>query len=360
MSQVYRTERFPLVGLLRATCVGRVYHLGDDGHQHLDSTDPRDKIFGLLGLAEDKEELEALDIFPDYRRSKEEVYMATMAALLQQGHVSILSLCHIHEMPSDLPSWAPDWSMPMSETLQDVKPDHITLYPEFNAAGSKLHCQVIISKKAGRPDGISILAMTYDEILQVGAIPRISATGTCMLPEHWLYEILRLSYVGKKVYQNFKSRLQAVVRASHAATGNGANAMLERVDLYSDALPILKNGIHTIRRNDMKLGLQKFFASTDAETNRALTSGNPSRLVHEFMRITPRRSPFVTVKGHLGLTSHTARKGDVVAVIAGAQLPSILRPRDSGKHELVGEAYVDGIMDGEAVNAGTWEHIVLS
>jgi hypothetical protein len=360
MSQVYRTERFSLVGLLRATCVGSVYHLQQDGYQHLDSTDPRDKIFALLGLAEDQKELEALGVVPDYRRSKEQIYMATMTALLQQGHVSMLSFCRLSERPGDLPSWAPDWSVPMVETLQDVKPDHITLYPEFNAAGLTRQCQVIVSKKTQGPNEIAILAILYDEIFQVGDVPRIPATGTCMLPEHWLYEILRLTYVGRNIYKNFKSRLQAVVRTSHAATGMGSAAMLERVDRYSDALPILKSEIHVIRRKDMKLGLQKFFASKEAKADLELTCGDPSRLVHEFMRITPKRIPFVTVKGYIGLASHCARNGDVVSVISGAQIPFILRPCDGGKYRIVSEAYVDGIMDGEAVDNAVWNYIELA
>jgi hypothetical protein len=167
MSGVYQTGKFPLVALLRATCVGSVHHRQQEGYQHLESTNPRDKIFALLGLAGDQEELEALGVFPDYRKSKEEVYMATMAALLQQNHISMLLVCCASGIRSDLPSWVPDWSIPTSETLQDVNPDHLTLYPAFSASGLERQCQVIVCKKDQEPIGISLRATIYDEVLQV-------------------------------------------------------------------------------------------------------------------------------------------------------------------------------------------------
>jgi hypothetical protein len=359
MPRVYRIERFPLVALLRATCVGSVHHLQQEGYQHLESTNPRDKIFALLGLAVDQEELEALGVFPDYRKSKEEVYTATMAALLQQNHISMLSFCRASEIPSALPSWVPDWSVPNSETLQDVKPDHLTLYPEFRASGLERQRQVIVSKKDQGPVRISLRASIYDEVLQVGYITRVPVTGTCLLPVDWLYEILRLTYVAGDIYADFNERLHAVVRTSHAANGYGEDASLERVDRYFDALPFLKCEIDVAPRQDMKRDLKRFFASKRGGDGLELTQGDPSRIQHDFMRITPGRSPFVTMKGHLGLTSQCVHQGDVIAVVGGAQVPFILRRCDSGQYKIVSEAYVDGIMDGEAAASSKWEHIEL-
>jgi hypothetical protein len=359
MSRVYRMKKFPLVALLRATCVGSVKHLQQDGYQHLESTNPRDKIFALLSLAEDQEDLETLGVFPDYRKSKEEVYIAAMTALLQQTHVSILSLCRTAGKPSALPSWVPDFSVPMPDTLQDVKPDHLTLYPEFSASGLKRRCQIIISRKDQEPVEISILASIYDEVFQVGNVPRVPVTGTCIHPFHWLYEILRLTYVASNIYADYSERLRAVIRSSHAAIGYGEDASLERVDRYFDALPILKSGIRAVVRYDVKCGLQHFFSNKEEEDVTYLASGDPSRIFQDFMRITPGRSPFVTIKGHLGLTSHCVRQGDLVAVISGAQVPFIIRRCNGRKYRIISEAYIDGIMNGEAIESSTWEYVEL-
>jgi hypothetical protein len=360
MSRVYRMEKFPLVALLRATCVGSVKHLQQDGYQHLESTNPRDKIFALLSLAEDQEELETLGVFPDYQKSKEEVYIEAMTALLQQNHVSVLSFCRTSGKPSALPSWVPDWSVPMPDTLQDVKPDHLTLYPEFSACGLKRRCQIITSRKDQKPVEISILASIYDEVFQVGNIPRMPVTGTCIDPVHWLYEILRLTYVARDIYADYSDRLRAVIRSSHAAIGYGEDASLERVDRYLDALPILRSGTCAVVRHDIRCNLQHFFSCKTDEDTFYLASADPSRVFHDFMRITPGRSPFVTKKGHLGLTSHCVRQGDLVAVFSGAQVPFIIRRCNGGKYEIVSEAYIDGIMNGEAIESSIWEYIKLA
>ena len=59
------------------------------------------------------------------------------------------------------------------------------------------------------------------------------------------------------------------------------------------------------------------------------------------------RRPFVTEKGYLGLGPMAVNEGDKVGIFAGLQVPFLLRPYGS-MYQLVGEAYVDGVTDGEA------------
>lgn len=67
------------------------------------------------------------------------------------------------------------------------------------------------------------------------------------------------------------------------------------------------------------------------------------------------RRLFYTSKGYLGLGPALLQAGDIVSVLAGGTIPFVLR-RDSRsspskrRFQLVGEAYVHGIMYGEAVN----------
>lgn len=61
-----------------------------------------------------------------------------------------------------------------------------------------------------------------------------------------------------------------------------------------------------------------------------------------------RRRLILTQKKYLGLAPEHVAPGDVVTILMGAQLPIILRRVDS-HYILIGEAYVHGIMDGEAV-----------
>ncbi len=68
------------------------------------------------------------------------------------------------------------------------------------------------------------------------------------------------------------------------------------------------------------------------------------------------KRPFLATEGHVGMGPQDMRPGDKVVVFAGAHIPHVIRDDidngiDNGidKHwKYVGEAYCDGIMDGEA------------
>ncbi|PMD37306.1 hypothetical protein L207DRAFT_492715 [Hyaloscypha variabilis F] len=61
------------------------------------------------------------------------------------------------------------------------------------------------------------------------------------------------------------------------------------------------------------------------------------------------RRLLVTDKGYIGVVDHKAQKGDIIVVLYGSSVPLILRPRNEGGFILIGEAYVHGIMQGEAM-----------
>jgi hypothetical protein len=60
------------------------------------------------------------------------------------------------------------------------------------------------------------------------------------------------------------------------------------------------------------------------------------------------RKVFCTKQGVLGLGPALLGEGDLCCVMFGAQVPFILR-RVGEKYKLVGEAYVHGVMKGEAM-----------
>ena len=58
--------------------------------------------------------------------------------------------------------------------------------------------------------------------------------------------------------------------------------------------------------------------------------------------------------GGLGLAPHLAKKRDLVCILFGCSVPILLRPlQEPETHEryfaIVGECYIHGIMEGEAV-----------
>jgi hypothetical protein len=61
------------------------------------------------------------------------------------------------------------------------------------------------------------------------------------------------------------------------------------------------------------------------------------------------RSLYLTKDGVPGLGPLAAKKGDIVTVLLGSRSAMILRPTQEGNYKLVGEAYCDGFMHGEAL-----------
>jgi hypothetical protein len=55
-----------------------------------------------------------------------------------------------------------------------------------------------------------------------------------------------------------------------------------------------------------------------------------------------------TGAGYVGLGGNACKAGDVICVICGCSTPIILRGKENA-FQLVGEAYIHGIMNGEAL-----------
>lgn len=92
--------------------------------QDLKSTDPRDKIFGLLGLTKTSEKSLLL---PRYDISVSDVYTSYTLALIKDDNELWVLMATDRESPSsDLPSWVPDWKQ-LSRTRTPENP-HGTTY----------------------------------------------------------------------------------------------------------------------------------------------------------------------------------------------------------------------------------------
>ena len=62
----------------------------------------------------------------------------------------------------------------------------------------------------------------------------------------------------------------------------------------------------------------------------------------------------VTTNGYLGLVSGYSRPGDQIYIFLGGKTPSVLMDGEFSSL-LVGSAYVDGLMNGEALEEDWWE-----
>ncbi|KAK4031486.1 heterokaryon incompatibility protein-domain-containing protein [Parachaetomium inaequale] len=108
-------------------------------------------------------------------------------------------------------------------------------------------------------------------------------------------------------------------------------------DSQTRATPSDKHGY------DVLLGL---VTPPDDITNLAAWRLQQSETYRDNIGIGARRS-FATTMGFLGLAPEGVCAGDRVCLLAGATTPFVLREAVAGMYYLVGECYVQGIMDGE-------------
>lgn len=58
----------------------------------------------------------------------------------------------------------------------------------------------------------------------------------------------------------------------------------------------------------------------------------------------------ITRAGHVGMAPCRSMQGDIVCLLYGCSIPVLLRERESGSYEFVGEVYLDGFMNGEGLD----------
>jgi len=132
----------------------------ESDYNHPECSDPRDRIFAVLGLADDAI---VFDNFPDYRNSCEYVYTEAVKRLLNQGHIDIFSF---FQFPRNLPmpTWVPDWRM---MTFAPIAYDPWRDGFAFSASGNSHSHQKITSEDS---ESISLRGTVVDTIKESGSV----------------------------------------------------------------------------------------------------------------------------------------------------------------------------------------------
>ena len=108
------------------------------------------------------------------------------------------------------------------------------------------------------------------------------------------------------------------------------------------------------RLNQSEIGVQ--FAAYEAWQDRRFPSPVPVEVLHEhdfyIAKVMSNREFFNARRGsesYMGIVLGVPKVGDMVCVLLGGDTPFVLRPLGNGEWHFVAEAYVHGLMDGEAM-----------
>jgi hypothetical protein len=315
----------------------------------LQATVPHDHIYALLGMASDADEL---NIEIDYNLSAHDVYASVAMAYLKIGDLWFLNYCDADPaIPSTLRSWVPDWS-------RDFGYSKFTSEQSMTLAASKdekASYRLVVEAERNVPK-LALKGVFVDTITWVSP-PRPEASQNDMP-----------SYL----------RIGIMDWLANVVSSCGSKDRLK-------VCWALACGVHPIPssydgRNDDERGTlveQAFESLLPGNDADAATQHNAASYWHRMMNMTSERIVFQTKAGRVGLGPLCMAEGDKLVIFLGAGVPFAVRPPAANAedgtlpsleksmkamslstgvteaYKMVGETYVQGIMNGEVLDDGS-------
>lgn len=323
--------------------------------------DPRDMIYGLLGFANDEE---SSYIRADYSKGVPETYSTVTRSLIRNGFTDVLAWAQPGvKKITDLPSWVPDYSSTIYESLCS-QGQAIPRFPRFRACGATKYSDA--DTRRFDPLVLPVHGRKLDEVLSAGRrwFPRLDQSFLLLRDDietglrrdtSWDQLSLFLDDVRDLVRQ------AGMIDRRNTAVGQGGSGKSPRAT--PDAIWRVPCCDQVMANSGILIRGDVSTASHYIRTLRgikALTQGpedNFSAAARPYigsLLCWAHKRPFLTASGFVGLGPAEVEPGDIVVILDGFNACYVFRGQDSdGRNEyrLVGEAYVDGVMDGEMANA---------
>ena len=320
--RVNRTFGYHLYYLLRATA-------------HHEASDPRDRIYALLACA-NKEYQQR--ITPDYSNTYIEVYIEATKCIIEiDKSLNILGFPAPEEKSKNLPSWVPDFSASLSRDSIPLLPQDLVMPQSKEIMPPNIWMQYWASRRQSPVFSfsedrkcLSVKGMRFDIVGEV--------VGPFSTPESYLQRARKCT----------KRAMRKRLPRGHLHKALRRRSSLWRAFIADKdengqvPAPLAYEGMikTMLRKSRLSTSSRAIDASSESDylipTQRSLNAAIKDRRF------------FTTKKGFVGIGPDKIQKGDLVAVLFGADTPLILRP-DGISFKLVGAAYVHGIMRGEMI-----------
>jgi hypothetical protein len=353
------------------------------GMDDCEASNPKDRIYSLLGLVEDVNLQH--EVFPiDYSLRDEQVYIdAAKYTITVSERLEILSLLRPGQRLRSkykLPSWCPDWTLDLRRTnrLIDENMRNSCIasgdtvaksrFPlESNAlivSGVKLGIIEILGGEFGwdRLWWFQYLALTQpgEQTDRALALLRDYSPSEQEKIARWVQissfgdPKLNASMEGQVICScEFQRRL--LVHLNNAVPKLRDDPIIDaRLDLFWRAITTEGRAEDAKNTCGLETAFNAFMGWRDPRVPENAYHGQAgAEFTHPFRRKTARyahgRQFFITSDRRFGLAPYDAQKDDIVCVLLGYGCPVTLRPE--GDHYLVvGETYLYGYMRGEAIN----------
>jgi hypothetical protein len=296
------------------------------------ATNAKDKVYATFGIAEELAYMEEHGfhqlVEPNYNKTDAEVYRDIARFLvIEHGHLAVLS--HVEtSLDPNWPSWVPDWRQAKaSNTLLTMQ-----CTDTYNASGDQPLC-VGIGRNA---DILSLQGIEVDVVTAYG--DKLASYGFGYVTYQEEVDFARMAW-----------ELVQSLRASDSSTDDSiVNTFIRTlvtgpsndVTFEADALQWFAQHAQLLLNASLSERLKRLVKKRS----------DPGRFHEAFVRACVDRRFFVTRNGSMGIGPDAMNEGDIIGVLFGGRVPYLLRAVDTG-FKFVGECYVPGLMNGEAVQA---------
>jgi hypothetical protein len=294
-------------------------------YRYKDCQDPRDKVYGILGLV-DRSMYQALR--PDYSVSIREVYTGAMKAIISKhtDGLRFLTGQGFNSSQHDLPSWVRDFSH---------RPNISVLRHEMNImqAYNLYRCSPFTTNQ------VFIENDSYLHLKGV-KIDIVAKVGTALNTLDW-------RIVGS-VLESWHHI--AGIRILEVPWAHQRQRSFWRTILADTVYEVEKKQLRRCNDHDIS-EFHSWLIRSLVMFKIGLQPPLKDCFVLAFLAAIYGRAIFVTNRGHIGLSYDKMEEGDEIWALHGGLVPFILRNQQGGPDDfraMVGDCYLDGYMDGEA------------
>ena len=306
--------------------------------QKCNVTNPLDRVYGLLGLLASEELVRSIDIRYDWEPWQGYLHFCK-AFIERDPDLALFSLARCVSKPKELPSWCPNFNSPsnVAQIYCDY-PDFCAGFKPGGPRNSGVQTSAIsntITVPGFRMDRVKAVTKATNPLHDI-ITPEEGPTGQAAKDKVYHLECLNLF---KEIHPTKATDLQTFLRslvAGHLAR----HEPLPAIDF---------SAVH--------LTLLKFWAAMASCGTIPRISAKGLVLMRQWLQalgMQASRRFFITEAGRVGLGPGSVEKGDHVCVFYSAGPLYLLRYVDpDAPAELVGDAYVDGLMDLEKMPSDT-------
>ena len=297
------------------------------------ATDPRDIIYGLVAIASNTN---PLPFAPTYKIAVNHLYEEFAVHVIRQSEsLNIFECCTFQPGLRECPSWVPDWRN--HEGLM------ISINPEKNNFKAAGHSRLVTSTTIV-DHSLGVDAICLDRLQNLASFENspdllgLSHWQRDMLPRvKWQQNIIRETVAMTSLSLLYRSEQECWHAWWRTFIGEKKNEEERATPDYERRVKSWKELIGGMSNGDLG-------------TERDRLTGDFAQIQECVRSMESHRSFYLSLEGRIGWVPHAAQTGDMVSLMRGSPVPVMIRPSQrENSYFMIGQCYIHGIMDGEAV-----------